>query len=54
MMRSEGLFAVWAWLFPLTANFKIKGGKGDFKKDGDENLKKKYVAWDKQASNFSF
>lgn len=23
-------FAVWAWLFPLTANFKNEGGKGDY------------------------
>lgn len=30
MMGSEGFFAVWAWLFPLTANFKIEGGKGDY------------------------
>lgn len=30
MMRNEVFFAVWAWLFPLTANFKIEGGKGDY------------------------
>lgn len=30
MVRNEGFFAVWAWLFPLTANFKNEGGKGDY------------------------
>lgn len=31
MMHDEYFFAVWTWLFTLTADFKIKGGKGDIK-----------------------
>lgn len=27
---AQWIFAVWAWLFPLTANSKIEGGKGDY------------------------